>query len=69
MLRQNSLSSIYIRLSYYNSNRNYNIEGFFDRFLSRLKLSRIIRESDIRALIRLVVEINVYFYLYFSINF
>ena len=68
MLRQNSLSSIYIRLSRYNSNRNYNIEDFFDRSLSRLELFKIIRERDIRALVRLVVEISVYFCLYSSIN-
>ena len=41
---------------------------FFDRPLFRLELSRIIRESDLRALVRPVVEISVYFCLYSSIN-
>ena len=68
MLRQNSLLSTYIHLSRYNSNRNYNIEGFFDRSLSRLELFKIIRKRDIRALVRLVIEISVYFCLYSSID-
>ena len=68
MLRQNSLLNIYMRLSRYNNNRNYNIKDFFNRFLSRLELFKIIRKRDIRALVRLVIEISVYFYLYSSIN-
>ena len=55
-------------LSYRNSSSNYIIKDFFDRSFSRLRLFRIIRESDLRALVRLVIEISVYFYLYFSIN-
>ena len=67
--KEDSLLSIYIRLSSYNSSNNYNIKDFLNRSLSRLReLSRIIRESDLRALIRLVIEIKVYFYLYFAIS-
>ena len=70
MLRQNSLLSTYIRLSRYNSSRNYNIEDFFNRSLSRLRESfRIIREiAYLRDLVRLVVRIRVYFYLYSAIS-
>ena len=72
MLRQRRiLSNIYIdRYSRRNNNSNYNTKDFFNRSLSRLKESSIIiRESDLRALIRPVVEIRVYYYLYSSISF
>ena len=59
-----------MRISRYNNNNNYNIEDFFNRSLSRLRESfRIIRNIVYsRILVRLVIKIRVYFYLYFSIN-
>ena len=72
MLRQRILAINYIRNRYSrrNNRSNYSIEDFFNRSLSRLEeLSRIIRESDLRGLVRPVVEIRVYLYLYFSISF
>ena len=71
MLRQKRiLSSIYIdRYSRRINSSNYNAKDFLDRSLSRLReLFKIIRKSDLRALVRPIIEIRVYFYLYFSIN-
>ena len=53
-----------------NSSSNYDIEDFLDRSLSRLGESfKIIREIVyLRALVRLVVKIRIYFYLYSTIS-
>ena len=53
------------------NSRNQGIEDLLDRPLPRLReLFRIIREvAYLRVLVRLVIKIRIYFYLYSSMSF